>query len=371
MSTSIEYWQQANPFTITLRGHQRNIPYPDSEILKDSYNPEQYKLENDITSLIQQVTGNNNYNKTYDSFYSPVDFKFSAITIRLPDALPEKAEYKISFKINGGEIELLPIPQLQNYNIMIYGTECDIHVWEDDFIEVSVDFSDESIYELLTWNNNNMTIALCGCFWYEAYKNAFPEGTKEWELGDAYFKTNITLQNRSGNDLFTDRFFSDIVKSPVSFLIQGIRLSMFSDNLMTDDKLTRTNSCFYVDILVNGKSVNAALDIERPISIDSLETNLKNYNSTYNNISGYPVIVGDDILIKVYQKNQTAKFNSRILEVILFGCASDCATLQSDSVSVYELCATTTPCESKFTVEVNCNPNNIDKTTINVSSSNY
>jgi len=233
-----------------------------------------------------------------------------------------------------------------------------LHIWEDDFIEISVDFGDQSIWDQLSWNDNNMIVGISGCIWYEEYKSIFPGGTKTWNLGDAYFKTNVTLQNRSGNDIFSDRIFADIVKSPVSFLIQGLRLSMFEDKLMTEEELVRISSCFFVDILVNGRSVNLALGIERPIAIDSLLNTLKSFNSVYDNVTGYPVVVGDDILIKIYQKNRTAKYNGKILQVILFGCASDCVTLVGEAVTVYELCATT-PCVAKFTVEVNCDPNKL------------
>jgi hypothetical protein len=133
---------------------------------------------------------------------------------------------------------------------------------------------------------------------------------------------------------------------------------MFEDNLMTDTILKKNSSCFFVDILVNGKSVNAALGIERPIAIDTISNTLKSFNSQYDNVTGYPVIVGDDILIKIYLKNPNVRYNGKIIQVVLFGCSSDCATLISDSVTVYELCAST-PCVSKFTVEVNCDPNRL------------
>lgn len=357
---NIDYWQQSNPFTITLRGHHQDIPFPDQGILKSDFDPILYKQQQSgLNSLINQMTGSNNYNKIYDSFFAPTDFKFSAITMRLPSPLPERTEIKVSFRVNGGEIELLPIPELQSYNQMIYGTDCDLHIWEDDYIEITVDFGDESIWQELKWNDNNMIVGIAGCIWYEEYESIFPGGQKSWELGDSYFKTNITLQNRSGNDLLTDRIFADIVRSPVSFLIQGLRLSMFEDELMTDDKLPRIGSCFFVDVLVNGRSVNAALGIERPVAIDSINNSLRVFNSpSYDNVSGYPVVVGDDILIKIYQKNPTAKYNGKIIQVHLFGCASDCVTLVGEAVSVYELCATT-PCEAKFTVEQNCDPNRL------------
>lgn len=351
MAITIENWQQANVFTVTLRGHEQYIPLPEEPVREDTFDPASLN-QSDIDIMIQNDDDKTNYNTIFDSYYAPADFKMKTITLRLPEQLPKTVEYAISIKVNGAEIELFPIPELQDHNQKIYGTECDVHIWEDDFIQISVTIEEDK-WKKLSWNNHNLIVAVAGCFWYEEYASIFEDATQEWSEGASYFKTNITLQNRSGNDVFSDRIFADIVRSPISFILQSLRLSMFEDELMTDDKFPRIGSCFFVDVLVNGRSVNDKLGLPRPVSIDSLEQNLKSYNSVHDDVTGYPVLLGDDLLIRVYQRNLTAKFNSKILQVILIGCAPDCATLIATPVSVYELC-TTEPCVTKFSMTKKC-----------------
>jgi hypothetical protein len=357
MSTTIKNWQQSNVFTVTLRGHEQDIPLPEDPVRQDEFDVVAAS-KSDINSLLTTFGEKVNYNTLYDSYYAPTDFKLRAITFRLPEQLPDNMEYNISFKVNGAEIDLFPIPELQDSNQKIYGTECDVHIWEDDFIQVSVEI-DQGQWSRLSWGNHNMTVGVSGCVWYEEYASIFLDylssipDEKSWTEGDAFFKTNITLQNRSGNDIFSDRVFADIVKSPMSFLLQSVRISMFEDELMTDEKLPRTGSCFLVDILANGRSVNEILNLPRPAAIDSIDQNLLSYNSTHNNVAGFPIIIGDDILIKIYQRNITAKYNSKIMQVILIGCAQDCLTLIATPVSIYELC-TTEPCVAKFTADRKC-----------------
>lgn len=357
---TIEPYQQGNPFALTLRGHSTIIPYPEEYVLKEDYNPDVYiNASLSYSEQVIELAGESNFNPIYDSFFAPVDCKLKAITLRLLKPLPETNEYKVSIKLNGGEIELLPVPRNQDHNQLTYGVECDLHIWEDDFIEITVDVGGIGDYERLSFPNHNMVTAISGCIVYDEYKDIFPGGTIPWEEGDEFFKTNLTLQNRSGNNDITDRIFMDVVRSPITFLIQGIRLSMFEDRLITVDLYERVSGCFFLDILVNGKSVNRALQIDAPAAIDTLDNSLKSYNSgSYDNKNGYPVRIGDDVILKIYQLNRTAKYNGKIAECILFGCSSDCVNLATQAISVYELCSTE-PCIAKFTVEQNCDPNKL------------
>jgi hypothetical protein len=68
--------------------------------------------------------------------------------------------------------------------------------------------------------------------------------------------------------------------------------------------------------------------------------------------------VNDDVYIKIYQSNTSAKYNGKIIEAVLFGCSPDCYNAPSNPVTVYELCETA-PCTPKFTLEVNCDPNKL------------
>lgn len=354
MPTTIEHWQQSNIFSVSLRGHDKYIPQqPPETLAADLGSSSDLVPKTDLTYYLQTKEGDANFNSTYDSFYSPADFKMNAITLRTPIILPETVSYEVSIKVNGAEIELMPVPQAEDHNLKVYGTACDVSIWEDDYFEISINIQGD--WNELNWNDHNLAVCISGCYWYEGYKSIFPEGTKEWTLGDNYFKTNIMLQNRSGNDILKNRLFLDVVKSPMSFLLQGIRLSLFEDFLMTDEKLPRPYTCFYVDLLVNGKSVNKSLGLPYPASLDLLNTRLRSYNSVHNNKQGFSILVGDDIMMRVYLRNFTASYNSKIIQANLIGCASDCVTNSSSPVTVYELCAAT-PCVTKFAVNKPCTP---------------
>lgn len=356
MTQCIYQWQQSNSLSITLHGHSKNIPIPSATVTADEFDIDVFNSKNSPAQLaISQLSGTDTYNKIYDSFFAPADFKLSAITLRLPKSLPTGVTYQVSIRINGAESEAMSIPENQLENIIIYGEFCDIPIWEDDYIEIDVTYGSG---ESLSWNDHNMTAAISGCIYYKGYESIFPAGKIKWNQGDAFYKTNITLYNRSGNDLFSDRCYADIVKSPISFLLQGIRLSMFEDLLMTDLRYDRGSTCFYASILINGKNLNANLGLSDPVSIESVGANLKSYSSgIYNDVAGYPVFAGDDILIKIYQKNHHAKFNGKILQLVLFGCGSDCINAISSNVTIYELCGLV-PCEPKFATGKSCEPTN-------------
>jgi hypothetical protein len=80
----------------------------------------------------------------------------------------------------------------------------------------------------------------------------------------------------------------------------------------------------------------------------------------FNNIEGYPVIIGDIITVRVYQKNESAKFNHKLVNVIVYGCSPDCVLEKAESVSVYEPCESDNVCVAKFTLPGQCNPALID-----------
>lgn len=364
MATNIKLWQKSNTFSLTLRGHDKYIPLPPPSITDDMVdeNPT-LNPEVEIQNLLTSREGNPNFNTLYDSFYMPSDCRLTAFTVRLPDQLPESATMTVSFKINGTEIDLFPIPEMEDNNIKVYTTDYGLTIWEDDFVEIDVQISEE-VWNLLTWNSHNIVVALAGSMVYSEYAEISGESNIDigWELGDSYYPAAIKLQNRSGNDVFKNRLFVDVVKSPMSFFIQEVRLSMFEDYIMTNSKFPRENNCFFVDILVNGKNIATELSLPYPTSLDILNNSLRAYNSTLGKTNGYSVLVGDDILIRVYTQNLKARYNGKILEAILLGCSSDSVVPTVDSVSVYELCAVGTPNIAKFTVTKPCVPVKTKKT---------
>jgi len=178
----------------------------------------------------------------------------------------------------------------------------------------------------------------------------------DWNEGDSWYKGNIHLQNRSGNEILTDRVIIDTVKATHNFLIQGVSLSVFNDPLTVVKKLKDTTYCFYLDILVNGRSILPSIGFPRPISLDSSENLVQNYDmDVFNDTEGYPVRFGDVVSLKLYQKNPYIRINGKIIQAILYGCGPDCATLDNPLVSVYEPCEDT-PCEWKYTSTNECDP---------------
>lgn len=358
MATNIKVWQQTNTFALTLRGHDKYIPLATPTISDETVSANPYLDPTiEIQNLLQAREGNTNYNTLFDSFFMPTDCRLSAICIRLPEQLPLEANYTISFKLNGTEVELFAIPEMEDSNLKIYSTGCDLTVWEDDFVEIDVQI-DSDTWKKLSWNNHNVVVSISGNVLYSEYAKLSNEYSTEigWELGDSYYPTSITLQNRSGNDIFKNRVFADVVKSSVSFMLQEVRLSMFEDYLMTSARFPRPYNCFFVDILVNGKNIASTLGLPYPTPMDILNNSLRAYNSSLNKSQGYPVLISDDLMVRIYTQNITARYNGKILEVLLIGCSSDSLSEIIDSVSVYELCAVSEPCTAKFSVTKPCVP---------------
>lgn len=178
----------------------------------------------------------------------------------------------------------------------------------------------------------------------------------DWETGDKWYKTNIHLQNRSGNDILTDRVFIDNVKVTHDFLIQGASFSIWTDPLMVTKKYKTRDYCLYLDILVNSKSILPFLNFPRPIVIDMDDNQFKEYDiEVFNDMEGYPVRFGDNIVLKIYQPNKYIRTNGKVVQCSLYGCGPDCATLDSILVSVYEPCDDN-PCEWKYSLTEQCDP---------------
>ena len=105
------------------------------------------------------------------------------------------------------------------------------------------------------------------------------------------------------------------------------------------------------------------LGFERPLPLSNSSSNddLENrFIGVLNNVEGYPVLVGDIITIRVYQKNEFAKFNGKLVNVVLYGCSPDCVLEKAESISVYQPCEEDNICEAKFALPANCNPNLTD-----------
>ena len=452
---TIQPWRVGNSFSVTLRGHWQKIPTEESTTtLASDYDP--YAAASTYDSDIREVVGTTNYNTVYDSFYAPVDFRLSGVTLRLPVPLAQKAQYDIQLKINGGLIEKIQIPEFEDHNMKKYTLDCDFLIYEDDFIEVSITINN---VDLVTFNENNLTCAISGCVSYINYKElwadefarvattaniilagpqtidgvatiagdvvlvknqtigtddglyvvaagawardaSYPtlasledviihvtEGTTnisddstnytavddgtgtffigypliEWETGDNWYKTNIHLQNRSGNDTLQDRVYLDMVKSPMNFLFQGIRLSLFEDHLMVVEQIRERIVCLYIDILVNGRSLLTYTDFPRPMQIDTSQVHKTYDMALFNNEAGFAIRFGDSIDVRVYLRNPHTKYNGKLLNVSLYGCSPDCAVFDSPTIAVYEPCDDE-PCEWKFSIVQRCEPEKLRTT---------
>jgi hypothetical protein len=447
---TIQPWRQANRFTITTRGHWSGIPEPADIVTLSNYDP--YDVDN-VAPQIREIASDGNYNTIYDSFYSPVDFQLSGIALKVASFLPDGVQYRVRIKINGSQLELVEIPEAEDHNQKQYSIDCTSTIYEDDFIEIDVQFSGNT--ELLSFNEHNMVFSISGCMWYGMYKEIYAdevatvatteeinlagaqvidgfnvtdgdivlvknqsataenglwvisEGTFldwnrvpeypdlasldgivihvqygetqnstdttnyvfnaggigsaeipliEWEEGDKWFKGQVHLQNRSGNEELTDRVIIDSVKATHNFLIQGISISIFNDPLMVVRQLRNKGYCFYVDVLVNGRSILPILNFPRPIPIDPDNNRFKEYDlDVFNDAEGYPVRFGDVINLKIYQQNAFTRTNGKIIQCSLYGCGPDCASLDMPLVAVYEPCADE-PCEWKYQIIDKCDP---------------
>jgi hypothetical protein len=362
----IQKYQQGNYFSMSLKGHYRNIPVPEPKTYKVSDFDFTYNNSN-ISDVIREISGTGNYNTVYDSAYAPVDFKLSCLSVRIPNRLPEGEEIQLSFKINGSEIEVLPIPEARNDNIKIYGSECDLTIWEDSKIEVEVSF--EGDYNNLSWNDHNITFTIGGVCLYSEYTGTiFDEIVDEdeylqnrdkfvsWNKGANWYKNSLRLQNRSGNDIFKDRSFLDITKCPYEMLIQSVQISLFEDKLTEDDVYNIKERCLFIDIISNGKSIFDTVGGEKPVSINST-TGIYTIDilGLFDDTNGFKLNIGDDIFVKIYQKNTKAKYNGNIAQCYLFGSSPDSATEDGTIVSVYSKCDDVTEeCSIKYEVDVNC-----------------
>jgi len=451
--STFQPWRQGNHFTVTLRGHWQKIPEPTGVLLLSDYESE--LLSEQFDSQIREVVGTTNYNTLYDSFYAPVDFKIRGLTVRMPQPVPKKAQLEISVKVNEGVIDKFVIPEFEDHNMKRYELDCDFLIYEDDFIEIEVTFSG---YESLSFNENNIVVALSGCVSYLMYKELWADlfaraattqeitlsGTQtvdgvalevgdtvlvknqstttdnglyivssgawtrspgypdlaslenvvvhitegdtnksddatnftaiendgdyfigyplmSWEEGDNWYKTNIHLQNRSGNDTIQDRVFMDMLKSPMNFLFQGIRMSLFKDDLRVVECFREKVFCIYLDILVNGRSILPYTNFPRPIPIDTNEL-FRSYDmAAFDDSQGFPVRFGDSIDVRAYLQNTHTKYNCKLLNVVLYGCSPDCAAFDSPIVAVYEPCEEE-PCVWKFAIVERCEPEQLRTT---------
>jgi len=176
----------------------------------------------------------------------------------------------------------------------------------------------------------------------------------EWTEGDKWFKGNIHLQNRSGNETLSDRVVIDTVKATHNFLFQGVSLSIFNDPLMVVPQLKNREYCMYLDLLVNGRSVLSYVNFPRPLYIDAGTNSFQDYDlEVFNDTEGYPIRFGDTVSLKLYQKNPYTRINGMIIQASLYGCGPDCATLDSPLVAVYEPCEDE-PCEWKYQITEKC-----------------
>lgn len=448
----LQPWRIGNTFTLTLRGHWQKVPDTSSEVtLYSEYDP--YANSEQYNSQIRDVLANHtNYLTLYDSFYAPVDFKLSGMTFRMPSPLPKNAQFDIEFKVNGGVVEKLIIPEFEDHNMKKYGVDCDFLIYEDDLVEISVRIRG---YDSLSFNQNNLICSIAGCTSYVNYKELWADvlaraaTTKEivlsgtqtvdgvalqvgdtvlvknqstitenglytvqpggwsrlagypttasldgvtihvtegntllsddttnytaydsggdyyigfpliaWESGDNWYKTNVHLQNRSGNDTIKDRIFLDMIKSPMEFLFQGIRFSLFEDYLRVVDKIAERIVCVYLDILVNGKSLLPYTNFPRPLQIDTSLTYRSYDLALFNDDAGFPIRFGDNLDVRVYLSNQHIKYNGKLTNVQLYGCSPDCAAFDSPIIAVYQPCAQE-PCVWKFSQVQRCEPESI------------
>jgi len=178
----------------------------------------------------------------------------------------------------------------------------------------------------------------------------------EWTEGDKWYKGNVHLQMRSGNETLSDRVVLDSVKATHNFLFQGISVSVFEDPLMVVKKIKNRNYCLYLDLLVNGRSILGYVNFPRPLLIDADNNPFQEFDmDVFNDAEGYPIRFGDVIELKLYQKNAYARVNGLIIQSVLYGCGPDCATLDGPLVSVYEPCSDE-PCEWKYEITDKCDP---------------
>ena len=161
----IQPWRQGNHFSLTLRGHWSRIPEPTQQIRLENYDPNEV---DDIVPIIKQVASENNYNVVYDSFYAPVDFKLRGMSFQMPEELAEDINYDITIRVNQSIIEKAKLLETEDHNQKRYELECDFLIYEDDFIEIEIEFDGEE--NNLEFNENNIVYSVAGCVWYGMYK---------------------------------------------------------------------------------------------------------------------------------------------------------------------------------------------------------
>jgi hypothetical protein len=174
-------------------------------------------------------------------------------------------------------------------------------------------------------------------------------GKLNFECPTRYFKQDLLLQNRSGNREISDRYLIDQIRSPISFQLQSIRLSAFEDELVEADIFQRPPSCFYVDVVVNNKSILPLLGFDQPISLDTVNDNYKVFDLEFLSNTGFAIKRGDKIELRIYQRNRNAKYNGKIIQCYLAGCQEYKNMDAVDIVGVFELCDELDPCRAEVT----------------------
>lgn len=180
-------------------------------------------------------------------------------------------------------------------------------------------------------------------------------GKLEYECEEQFFKQNILLQNRSGNREITDRYYLDQVRSPVSFKLQSIRIMAFEDDLREADLFERPPSCFYIDLILNRKTLLPMLGLDALIPVDTVNNNIKIFDISFDNVSGVDIKRGDNIEMRVYQRNKNAKYNGKIIQCYLAGCSPLRFYEVYDMVGVYKPC-TDQPCIPENPDPEQCEP---------------
>jgi hypothetical protein len=343
--------QIGNHFSISLFGHSQDIKQYDSGAEEEDIETITLtESEVYLNSLKVNFDNNENENTLYDSFYVPADCRLRSITIKLIEALPLETSMKVTVKINGAAIEVLPILEEKNFNRVLYSTgDCEIPVWEDDFVQIEVDIVGK---EKLDTRLHNIIVGIGCSAIYEEYKEII-DGS--FEVKERYYKTNLTIHNRSGYDRLRNKYILARIKSPIEFYLQSIKFSCIEDFLMEPDKkIKRSYSCFYIDLLLNGISLNRVLKIQQPIPLDSVNGSLREYESGINTgTSGIRIMYNDDVSLKLYIPNINGSYNGRIFEAILIGCSVSSVNEIIETITVLEPCLDES-CVPKFPPDATC-----------------
>ena len=156
-----EPFRQSSSFVVNLRGHWSGIPN-----IKEDYN-------NKIFSQLDEISNSRaNYNVFYDSFFAPMDFKISAISVKMPKPITSGSNLLINILVDGSKVENCQVRVNEFHNIKIYSEDCDVTIYEDSFVEIVVESDD---YSSLTFNENNIVVSISGCFYAKYYKQIWAD----------------------------------------------------------------------------------------------------------------------------------------------------------------------------------------------------